>query len=96
MTAAESRLALQVLEALRWREGQTVRQLHERLAEGQSERRTFERLLEGMAGAGLVEVREDAFSRDGKVIPFWRAAAFIRMIHSSRIWRFRCLRSRVA
>ena len=72
LTAAESRLALQVLEALRWREGQTVRQLHERLAESPGERRTFERLLEGMAGAGLVAMQEDAFSRDGKVIPFWR------------------------
>jgi DNA topoisomerase-3 len=71
LTAAESRLALQVLETLRWREGQTVRQLHERL-EGSGERRTFERLLESMAGAGLVEAREDAFDRDGKVISFWR------------------------
>ena len=39
---------------------------------GQVERRGFERLLEAMAGAGLLELREDAFSRDGKVIPFRR------------------------
>ncbi|MFO1423597.1 MAG: DNA topoisomerase 3 [Candidatus Competibacteraceae bacterium] len=71
LTTAESRLALQVLEALRWREGQTVRQLHERL-EGPGERRAFERLLESLAGAGLVTIHEEAFSRDGKVIPFWR------------------------
>ncbi|KAB2933378.1 MAG: RecQ family ATP-dependent DNA helicase [Candidatus Contendobacter sp.] len=71
LIAAESRLALQVLEALRWREGQTVRQLHERLEEP-GERRTFERLLEGLAGAGLIAIQEDTFSRDGKVIPFWR------------------------
>ena len=71
LTAAESRLALQVLEALRWREGQTVRQLHERL-EGPGERRTFERLLESLAGAGLIALQEDTFSRDGKVISFWR------------------------
>ncbi|MDS4032254.1 MAG: DNA topoisomerase 3 [Candidatus Contendobacter sp.] len=71
LTATESRLALQVLETLRWREGQTVRQLHERL-EGLSERRAFERLLESLAGAGLVTIHEEAFSRDGKVIPFWR------------------------
>ena len=71
LTAAESRLALQVLEALRWREGQTVRQLHERLQEP-GERRTFERLLESLAGAGLIALQEDAFSRDGKVISFWR------------------------
>ena len=71
LTAAESRLALQVLEALRGREGQTVRQLHERL-EGAGERRIFERLLEALAGAGLIALQEDAFSRDGQVIPFWR------------------------
>lgn len=71
LTAAESRLALQVLEALRWREGQTVRQLHERLQEP-GERRAFERLLESLAGAGLIALQEDAFSRDGKVIAFWR------------------------
>ncbi len=71
LTAAESRLALQVLEALRWREGQTVRQLHERL-EGPGERRAFERLLESLAGAGLIALQEDAFSRDGKVISFQR------------------------
>ncbi|HRZ24138.1 MAG TPA: DNA topoisomerase 3 [Candidatus Contendobacter sp.] len=70
LTAAESRLALQVLETLRWREGQTVRQLYERL--GASERRAFERLLEALAGAGLVTLHEETFSRDGKVIPFWR------------------------
>ncbi len=72
LNAAESRLALQVLETLGGREGQTVRQLHERLAEGAGERRTFERLLEGMAGTGLIAIQEDSFSRDGKVIPFWR------------------------
>ncbi len=72
LNAAESRLALQVLEALSRREGQTVRQLHERLTAGQPDRRTFERLLEALAGTGLIEMREDAFSRDGKVIPFLR------------------------
>jgi len=69
---AESQLALQVLEALRWREGQTIRQLHEKLTNGQGDRRTFERLLEAMAGVGLVEIRDDAFSKDGRVIAFRR------------------------
>jgi DNA topoisomerase-3 len=72
LNAAESRLALQVLETLGGREGQTVRQLHERLTAGQPDRRTFERLLEALAGTGLIEMREDAFSRDGKVIAFLR------------------------
>jgi len=61
-----------VLETLNGREGQTPRQLHERLAAGQKDRRSFERLLEGLAGVGLIEMREDAFSRDGKIIAFWR------------------------
>jgi DNA topoisomerase-3 len=72
LTAAESQLALQILDALRWREGQTVRQLHERLAAEQSERRAFERLLESLTGAGLIALQEDAFNRDGRVISFRR------------------------
>lgn len=72
LTTAESQLSLQVLEALRWREGLTIRQLHEGVGNPQIKRATFERLLEGLAGAGLVEVRPDAFSSDGKVITFWR------------------------
>ena len=71
LTTAESRLALQVLETLRERDGLTVRQLYERLASA-SERRGFERLLESLAGARLIEAREDAFSRDGKIIAFQR------------------------
>ncbi len=71
LNRVESERALQVLDALRWREGQTPRQLCERLTEG-VERREFERLLEAMTGAGLLELREDAFSRDGRVIPFRR------------------------
>ena len=72
LTTPESRLALQVLDLLQRREGLTILQLCEQAGGGQVERRTFERLLEGLAGAGLVEMREDAFSRDGKVITFWR------------------------
>ncbi|MDS4040124.1 MAG: DNA topoisomerase 3 [Candidatus Competibacter sp.] len=72
LTRAESQEVLQVLEALRWREGQTPRQLCEKVAEGQGDRRAFERLLEAMAGTGLVEMRDDAFSRDGRLIAFRR------------------------
>ncbi len=72
LTRAESQWALQVLEALRWRGGQTPRQLCEKVTEGQGDRRAFERLLEAMAGAGLVELRDDEFTKDGKVIAFRR------------------------
>jgi DNA topoisomerase-3 len=68
LNAAESRLVAASAGNSGWREGQTVRQLHERLTAGQPDRRTFERLLEALAGTGLIEMREDAFSRDGKVI----------------------------
>ena len=66
----ETQLVLQVLEALRARESQTVRQLHEKVTRGLSDRRAFEQLLDAMAGAGLVESRNDSFNKDGKVIAF--------------------------
>ncbi|MBE2295729.1 MAG: DNA topoisomerase 3 [Phycisphaerales bacterium] len=68
----EREQVLQVLDALRGREGQTPRQLCERLLGGLGERRVFERLLEAMAGAGLLELREDAFNREGQTIRFRR------------------------
>jgi DNA topoisomerase-3 len=68
----ESQWVLQVLASLQWREGQTPRQLCERLTEGLGDRRTVERLLEAMAGTGLVELREDAFTKEGQVITFRR------------------------
>ena len=72
LSHTECEQVLQVLDALRGREGQTPRQLCERLLGGLGERRAFERLLEAMAGAGLLELREDAFNREGKVISFRR------------------------
>ena len=72
LTRAENQWALQALANLQWREGQTPRQLCEQATEGQGERRAFERLLEALAGNGLVELRDDAFSKDGQVIAFRR------------------------
>jgi DNA topoisomerase-3 len=72
LTTAESQRVLQVLENLRWREGQTVRQLHEKLTNAPGDRRAFEQLLDAMAGAGLIDIQDDSFSRDGKIIPFRR------------------------
>ncbi|HRY19059.1 MAG TPA: DNA topoisomerase 3 [Candidatus Competibacteraceae bacterium] len=72
LSHTESQWALQVLEGLCWREGQTPRQLCERLTEGQENRRAFEQLLEAMAGTGLVELQDDTFTKDGKVIAFRR------------------------
>ena len=72
LTRIESQWVLQTLAVLQQREGQTPRQICERLAEGQGDRRAFERLLEAMAGTGLVELQEDAFTKEGKVIAFRR------------------------
>jgi len=73
LNRTESQWALQILEGLRWREGQTPRQLCERLTGGPgNNRRAFEQLLEAMAGTGLVELRDDAFTKEGKVISFRR------------------------
>ena len=70
-TSTESRLALEVLEALRQQAGLTGRQLHARLGD-QLERRPFERLLGSLAATGLLEVREDAFSPAGQIVRFRR------------------------
>lgn len=72
LMAAESQLALHVLDALRSRDGLTIRQLYEQIAASTVDRRSFERLLEALAAAGLVATQQDAFNRDGKVITFWR------------------------
>ena len=74
LNTVENQWALQALGSLQWRDGQTPRQLCEQLSEGTADRRIFERLLEAMAGLGLIELREDAFTnKEGKVIAFRRA-----------------------
>ena len=73
LTSTEQRWALQLLDALRWREGLTPRQLCENLSVTQGERHAIERLLEAMAAAGLLELRDDTFARDGRIIAFRRA-----------------------
>lgn len=73
LTSAEQRWALQLLDALRWREGLTPRQLCERLSVARNERQAVERLLEAMAAAGLLELRDDTFARDGRIIAFRRS-----------------------
>ncbi len=72
LTRIESQWVLQTLAVLQQREGQTPRQLCERLMGGAGDRRMFERLLEAMAGTGLVDLQEDAFTKEGKVIAFQR------------------------
>ncbi|MEZ5582998.1 MAG: HRDC domain-containing protein [Candidatus Competibacteraceae bacterium] len=71
LNAAETRLAMQLLDALRWRDDQAIGQLH-RQSEPQVERRQFDQILTGLINAGLVQVRKDSFTKNGQLIPFWR------------------------
>lgn len=72
LSSTELQWALQILETLRWRAGLTTGQMSERLAVKPGERRALERVLEAMAGAGLLELRDDTFVKDGRIIAFRR------------------------
>jgi DNA topoisomerase-3 len=71
---AEAAYVQAILEALRAGDGQSTGRLCRALVgEAPEDRRRFEGLLGGLAQAGLVEVRPDAFEKDGKTIRFERA-----------------------
>jgi DNA topoisomerase III len=75
LNALESDLLGRVLTALRSRDGQTCGQLYrETCPEELSDRKSFERLLGGMARAGLLEITEDEFEKEGRTIHFQRAS----------------------
>ena len=61
-----------VLEALDERDDQATGRLHRDVFGESLARDDFENLLGALARAGLVEIRDDAFERDGKVIRFRR------------------------
>lgn len=69
--AAEQRLANAIVAALRQRDGQTPKQLYERLADGMT-RRAFELLLSALAMTGRVQLSEDEFVKNGRTIRFRR------------------------
>jgi len=71
-TAQEARLLLAMLDALRQRDGLASGQLQREIGDPGLDRRTFDRLLRGLSQAGLVQVREASFSKEGRVIPYWR------------------------
>ena len=74
LNALERDLAGRVLLALRQRDGQSTGQVfREACPEDLSDRRSFERLLGGMSRAGLLEISEDAFEKEGRTIRFQRA-----------------------
>jgi DNA topoisomerase-3 len=71
-TAAETKVLLAVLDALRQRDGSTTGQLYREVADPSLNWRAFDRLLGGLSRAGLVRVSEDSFNKAGQTIRFWR------------------------
>jgi DNA topoisomerase-3 len=68
----ERRAMTRVLKALDERDDQATGRLHREIFGESLARDDFENLLGALARAGLGEVRDDAFERDGKVIRFRR------------------------
>jgi DNA topoisomerase-3 len=72
---AERQALYRVLAALRTGGAKATGKLHAELfADGSMDRRGFEQVLGAMARAGLVELAESSFERDGKRIDFRKAA----------------------
>jgi DNA topoisomerase-3 len=69
---------VRILTALRSRDGVSTGQLFKTVSGNETttagpERRAFERLLGGLARAGLLELAQDSFEKDGREIHFKRA-----------------------
>ncbi|HEX7181938.1 MAG TPA: DNA topoisomerase 3, partial [Thermoanaerobaculia bacterium] len=78
-TPEESRILDQILRSLRRRDGQSTGQLYREIASPDGappslDRKAFERLLGGLTRAGLIQVQDDSFEKDGKLIRFQRAS----------------------
>ena len=70
-TEAERAAAVRVLEALRGAQRKTTGKLHAELfAAGEMTRDRFEELLGAMSRAGLSQVTEEVFEKDGRQIPY--------------------------
>ncbi|XYI02827.1 DNA topoisomerase 3 [Sorangium sp. So ce1128] len=70
----ETQAIARILAALRDGEQPTGRLYREAFAGGSLERRDFEHLLGGLVRAGLVQVRDDSFEKEGETIAFQRAS----------------------
>ncbi len=68
----EARVIAEVLDLLVAQESPTTGQLHKAIP-GAPERRDFENLLGALSRAGLVDVVDDSFEKDGQTIRFRRA-----------------------
>ena len=73
-TAEENRAAAKVIEALRGN-GRSTGKLHAEICpRGEMTRDDFEEVLGAMARSGLIRITESVFEKDGKSIPFRKAA----------------------
>jgi DNA topoisomerase III len=74
LNALEQDLLRRIVTSLRGRDGQSNGQLYrDTCPEELSDRKSFERLLGGMARAGLLQITEAEFEKDGRTIHFQRA-----------------------
>jgi DNA topoisomerase-3 len=80
-TPDEAHVLDQVLQSLRWRDGQSSGQLWREISENPEappppgiDRRSFERLLGGLSRAGLAQIRDDSFEKEGRTIRFQRVS----------------------
>ncbi|AUX42718.1 ATP-dependent DNA helicase RecQ [Sorangium cellulosum] len=70
----EAQAIAKIVAALQGGEQPTGRLYREAFAGGSLDRRDFEHLLGGLVRAGLVQVRDDEFEKDGERITFQRAS----------------------
>ena len=74
-TEAERETVFRVVATLRFGKGTSTGRLHRELhPTGDMDRHAFEEVLGGMARAGLVQLSEATFEKDGKQIPYCRVA----------------------
>jgi superfamily II DNA helicase RecQ len=74
-SALEQDAIHRILRALREDDEQPAGRMHRELfADGALDRRSFEHVLAGLARAGLVEVRDATFEKDGKRIDYQRVS----------------------
>jgi DNA topoisomerase-3 len=71
-TVRESQAAMQMLAALREKDGLATGQLHRQVGGDELNRKVFERILGGLTRAGLVRMREATFTKQGQTIRFWQ------------------------
>jgi RecQ family ATP-dependent DNA helicase len=73
-TASEQEVARAVLHALRETNGQATGKLFREIGDGYVQRKRFDDVLGALKRHGYIDLHEDDFEKDGKVIRFMRAS----------------------